>query len=232
MELERHSVERPSARGFRALATTRRAERQFAEAAQAIGRAEELAHAELARTLCERARISVEEDLNDAAMAAFEQARALAPDLWDPLLGLGSLALHRSNAAAAESYFRQALTLAKEVPILAGLGLALAAQGRSSEAIGFLDQALEIEPSAQTAIHGLVQAAFQSGEFATAERRVRAFLELHPGNLDLRFTLAGLCCQLGDLQAARDAVEQIEIFDPAYSGLVELKQKLEGSQLR
>ncbi len=78
-----------------------------------------------------------------------------------------------------------------------------------------------------SAVYGVVQAGFQTGELALAERRVRAFVELHSGNLDLIFTLAGLRCQLGDRAGSLEMIERIELFEPQYPGLEELRRKLD-----
>ena len=105
----------------------------------------------------------------------------------------------------------------------------LATLGRSAEAVVELEAALDADPGALAAIHGLVQACFQTGNLAVAERRVRTYLDGHPGNLDLAFALAGLRFQLGDLNGALEAIEGIALFNPDYAGLTELRQKIESA---
>lgn len=225
-QLEEHLTGWPSARGFTLLASIQRGRDELEGATRAIERADQLARGELGQVLCERARIEIEANRGPEAHELFAEASSLAPALADPLLGLGSLALHRGDAGAAEDHFRSALQIESSARSRAGLGLALATQGRAPEAVSELEAALDLEPDTLAAIHGLVQACFQSGELAPAERRVSAYLETHPGNLDMAFTLAGLRLQQGDHDGALEMVERIELFDPAYSGLAELREKL------
>ena len=151
----------------------------------------------------------------------------LAPDLVDPLVGLGSLAVHDANAQAAEDYFRRAIAKEKSPRTLTGLGLALLQAGRAREALLHFEEALDMQADCVSAVYGVVQAGFQTGELALAERRVRAFVELHSGNLDLIFTLAGLRYQIGDRTGSREMIERIELFEPQYPGLEELRRKLD-----
>jgi hypothetical protein len=53
-------------------------------------------------------------------------------------------------------------------------------------------------------------------------------VELHSGNLDLLFTLAGLRCELGNRSGSLEMIDRIELFDPHYPGLQELRRKLNG----
>jgi tetratricopeptide (TPR) repeat protein len=225
-QLEEHLTGWPSPRGFTLLASIQRGRDELEGATRAIERAEQLARDELGRALCERARIELEADRGAAARELFAEASSLAPGLADPLVGLGSLALHGRDAAAAEEHFRSAVQIESSARSRAGLGLALAAQGRAPEAVTELEASLDLEPDTLAAIHGLVQACFQNGELAPAERRVSAYLETHPGNLDMAFTLAGLRLQLGDHDGALEMLERIELFNPEYAGLAELREKL------
>ncbi len=218
----------PSPSGYRLLASIHRREGDTVAALEAIRAAEQLARQETADALCERGRVLVDSDQVDAAREAFEEARSLAPDLVDPMVGLGSLSVHAGDAMAGEEYFRNALAREKSPRTLTGLGLALLLGGRAREALLQLEQALDIQADNLSAVYGIVQAGFQTGELAIAERRVRAFVELHSGNLDLLFTLAGLRCELGNRSGSLEMIDRIELFDPNYPGLQELRRKLNG----
>lgn len=226
-ELQAHVARHASSRSYRVLASIARREGELEAARHAVQSAEPLAREELGRVLCERASLEVDANATDAARVSFEEARQLAPDLADPWVGIGSLALHSGDALAAERAFRDALAREKSARVWCGLGLALAAQGRGREALAPFESALDLEADRLAAVYGLVQAGFQCGELAIAERRVAAFVELHSGNLDLVFTLAGLRFQLGDHAGAREMVDRIELFKPDYPGLVELRAKLD-----
>ncbi len=225
--LETHLAAHPSARAYRLLATICRREGELEQARLALKGAEPLVREELARVLCERANLHVESNAPEAARAAFEEARQVAPDLGDPWVGIGSLALHAGDATAGERSFREALAREKSARAWCGLGLALVAQSRGREAISSFEACLDLEADRLAAVYGLVQAAFQCGELEPAERCVAAFVELHSGNLDMLFTLAGLRYQLGNRPGAREMLERIELFKPDYPGLAELREKLQ-----
>lgn len=218
----------PSATGYRLLASIHRKDGDTASALRTISEAEQLARRLTAEALCERGRILVESAQTDAGREVFEEARCLDPELVDPLVGLGSLAVHGNDAATAEECFRSALAREKSARTLTGLGLALLLAGRAREAQQSLEQALDLQADYVSAVYGIVQVGFQIGELVRAERRVHEFVKLHSGNLDLVFTLAGLRCQLGDRAGALEMIERIELFDPHYDGLEELKRKLVG----
>jgi len=225
-DLTDHLSRQPTAAGYRLMSAVQRGERDFEAARHAAQTSEKLAREELARSLCEHARVEIELNQGEAAHELFEYAHQVAPESVDPLVGLGSLALHAGDAAGAEAHFRGAMTREKSSRAWSGLGLALVAQGRAREALAPFEAALDLEQDCQAAIFGLVQASFHTGELAVAERRVASFVELHPGNLDLLFTLAGLRAQLGDQSGAVDVADRIMLFDASYPGLGELRQKL------
>ncbi|MFQ5512999.1 MAG: tetratricopeptide repeat protein [Myxococcota bacterium] len=225
--LRTHLAAQPSAHAYCLQASIHRRQGELAPALEALECAEPLAREDLGRVLCERARAHVDGGELGAARGLFEEATGISPRSADPWVGLGSLALHAQHAPEAERCFREAIDREYSARVWTGLGLALVGQQRGKEAIPCFESALDLEGESVTALHGLVQAAFQSGELAAAECRLREYLELHSGNLDLLFTLAGLRVQLGDAAGAREAIERIELFRSDYPGLDALREKLE-----
>jgi tetratricopeptide (TPR) repeat protein len=225
--LSAHLARRASARGFRLLASIQRRGGAPEAAESAAARGEQEARDELARCLCERARTALDRGDNARARGCFDEAHRLGTAIADPLIGLGSLDLHSGAADRAEAHFRSALERERSPRAWSGLGLALAAQGRPTEALAPLEAALDLDAECLPAVYGIVKAAFDTGELSAAERRVRVFVERHPGNLDLAFTLAGLRHQLGDRDGALEMVERIALFDSVYPGLADLRAKLQ-----
>jgi tetratricopeptide (TPR) repeat protein len=226
-ELAARIAQDPSAEGFVLMSSLERRRGQHDAAEQAAQRATELGRATSARGLCELARIAVERSEHERARERFQEAHSLAPQLADPLVGLGSLALHDGDATRAEAHFRAALELEKSGRTWSGLGLSLAAQSRNRDALPALEAALDLDPDCQPALYGLVQAGFQLGELRLAAERLTRFVEAHPANLDFIFTLAGLRCELGHTAAALELVDRIAMFNAVYPGLSELRAKLE-----
>jgi tetratricopeptide (TPR) repeat protein len=226
-QLEARLQSEPTPELRRRLAALERKAGKIGTARAVIEIAETAARAELSAVLCERARIALDGDQPDEALALFEEAHRVAPGQADALVGLGSIALARGDIATGERRFRQALEREKSARTLAGMGLVLNAQARPRDAIPFFEEALDLELDCLSAVGGLVQAAFQTGELALAERRVAAYVDLHMADLDMAFTLAGLRTQLGRGEAALEVLEGIELFQPAYPGLAELRAKLQ-----
>jgi tetratricopeptide (TPR) repeat protein len=216
----------PSTEAQRRLAALERGQGRIDAARAAADAGERLARLELARVICERARICLDSGQGDAARAQFDEASRVCTELADPLVGLGSLALGTGDALAGEQWFRRALEREKSARTLAGLGLAHAAQGRPRDAIAVFEQALDLEPDCLPAVAGMVEAAWRTGELDVAERRVAAYVDLHGANLDMAFTLAGLRADLGRIDGALEMLERVELFDPDYEGLAELRRKL------
>ncbi|MCP4006130.1 MAG: tetratricopeptide repeat protein [bacterium] len=216
----------PDAAAFTLLASLERKNGNVEDASCAADQAEELAQTVLAAARCERARVLVDSGCPDEALELFRAAWESDSESVDALVGMGSLTLAAGQGKDSEGYFRQALQIEKTPRTLSGLGLALIASGRARESFEPLEQALDLQADCASAVYGIVQAGFQSGELALAEVRVNAFVELHPGNLDMAFTLAGLRQQLGDVDGALEMLERIELFDANYPGLSDLRQKL------
>ena len=226
-ELHARIAQEPSAESLVLMSSLERRRGRNDAAQHAAERAAELGRSAGARGLCELARIAVERSEHERARERFQDAHALAPQLADPLVGLGSLALHGGAGAQAEAHFRAALELEKSGRTWSGLGLSLASQGRNRDALPAFEAALDLDPDCQPALYGLVQAGFQLGELRLAADRLTRFVEAHPGNLDFIFTLAGLRCELGHVAQALELVDRIAMFDASYPGLVELRAKLE-----
>jgi tetratricopeptide (TPR) repeat protein len=226
-ELAARIAQDPSAEALVLLASLERRRGRHEAAEQAAERATALGRTAGARGLCELARIAVERSDHERARERFQKAHELAGDLADPLVGMGSLALHAGDAPRAEAHFRAALELEKSGRTWSGLGLSLASQGRNRDAMPALEAALDLDPDCQPALYGLVQAGFQLGELRLAAERLTRFVEAHPANLDFIFTLAGLRCELGHTADALELVDRIAMFNADYPGLSELRTKLE-----
>lgn len=80
--------------------------------------------------------------------------------------------------------------------------LSLAQQGRTSEAISGLEQAVRIDPRHVAAMQTLIGLLLESKRFGDAERRLKETLSLDPAQPDLAMMLARLQLERGDTGAA------------------------------
>lgn len=165
------------------------------------------------------------------SVAAADAAVALRPDsyrLWllaaDNAFAVGDLddALERIDQALGLSPGDPALRVAK-----ARILTAAASRDASSVPVAstFLDRAVAADPNHPDVryLDGLVHLA--AGEPAEAERALLAAESLAPGDVDVPLALARLYLEVGDEEAARDALGRASRIDPdrvEASGLAEM----------
>jgi predicted O-linked N-acetylglucosamine transferase (SPINDLY family) len=116
------------------------------------------------------------------AVARYEQALSLNPNIPEALsnLGLALKALGKADAAIAR--YEQALALKPDAPeILCNLGIVLKDRGRVDEAITCYQKALAFKPDYPAALSNLGNALRDQGRFDEAIACYRQALALRPG---------------------------------------------------
>ncbi|HEX4825625.1 MAG TPA: alkaline phosphatase family protein [Candidatus Polarisedimenticolaceae bacterium] len=110
-------------------------------------------------------------------------------------------------AEAAEA-FRKAIADEPNQPTLwVNLGIALRFSGHADEARTWLERAAATAEGERAAGHQLAQLELESGELASAERRLRAVLAREPGASEVRNSLGIVLEREGRLDEARAAYE-------------------------
>lgn len=166
--------------------------------------------------------------LLDAAEAAYETARELAPDdhRWAYYLAL--VRHTRGDLEAAVADYQAALAGGRDVlPTLLHLGRALLELDRIDEAERRFTRALELDPASAAALHGLGRVAAARGDDATAVERFERVLELAPDADSVHYQLAQSYRRLGDMERARQHLAQrgegeVHFADPLGQELVRL----------
>ena len=74
-------------------------------------------------------------------------------------------------------------------------------------------EALNINSTNLGALFILVKIAYEENNFETAEIHVRKYLESHPYNIDMIFTLGGLCFKLEKYEETIVLMERIQKED-------------------
>ena len=110
----------------------------------------------------------------DKAEAAYKQALALRPDDLATLIWLGRLHLDQGRPEAAEPLFAKANSLApRTVAALAGLGRVAVARRDYPQAVKYLEDALAIDPEAES-LHAPLAAAYRGlGQLDKAQPHLR-----------------------------------------------------------
>jgi tetratricopeptide (TPR) repeat protein len=110
----------------------------------------------------------------DKAEAAFKKALELKPDDLATLIWLGRLHLDQGRPEAAEPLFTRAFSLApRTVAVLAGLGRVAVAKRDYPQAAKYLEEALVIDPEAES-LHAPLAAAYRGlGQLDKAQPHLR-----------------------------------------------------------
>jgi len=110
----------------------------------------------------------------DQAEAAFKRVLELKPDDLATLIWLGRLHLDQGRPEAAEVLFARASTMApRDVAVLAGLGRVAVARRDYAQAVKYLEDALAIDPEAES-LHAPLAAAYRGlGQIDKAQPHLR-----------------------------------------------------------
>ena len=74
----------------------------------------------------------------------------------------------------------------------------------------------------------LTEAAYELGTFEVVEKHFKAYLDLHPANLNMLFSLAGIQYKLGKKEDAKENLNKIFIFEPDRHDAIQLMKIIEG----
>ena len=121
------------------------------------------------------------------------------------------------DTQTASNILSQLVLLAPDNPrVLGEYGKALAAQGRSDDALAFLQRAIEIEPGDWTLFSARGVALDQETKFQAAQVAYGRALELKPGEPAVLNNDALSHMQAGDLKGAEDLLAQVSPQSPGY----------------
>jgi glycosyltransferase involved in cell wall biosynthesis len=151
----------------------------------------------------------------EMAKAAYMKAVEFDAFLYKGYIGLGTVAILRNAPDVAILQFQKAVSLAPEDE-MANLGLAMGFQGirESAEALKWAVKAITINPENQIALFTLVQLAYESGNYKTAETACRQYLARRPGDHNIMFSLAGALHMQALHDEALAVAEEILATDP------------------
>ncbi len=164
----------------------------------------------------------------DEARRYYEKAATLAPDEPDPYVGLAVIALQENLLDDAEIAFRVACRLDKNCS-KAYAGLAMVAQQRSDyqKAFDFYLRCLELDSDNLTALLGLFQTSCQMGTFEKIIHYLQTYLNMHPGDSSVMFSLAALYMKDERLDDARKLLADLLTLDPNHSEAANLLEELD-----
>jgi glycosyltransferase involved in cell wall biosynthesis/Tfp pilus assembly protein PilF len=174
-----------------------------------------------------KAELHVLEGQLKEAEQIYDQVLASEPSYPRALCGKGALAAEANRWPEARSFFERALRSDPEYDIaLSGLGVECVKDGKLDEAFEFFSRALKRNPENNRAILGMLQVGYPTRRFADIEQAIRNYLDFHPVNIDMQYSLAGVLFAQQKVDEARQEVEKILIFDPNNARARELQERI------
>jgi tetratricopeptide (TPR) repeat protein len=164
------------------------------------------------------------------AQKCYEKAASLEPDEPGPYVGLGVVALQKSLLDDAEIAFRVACRLDASCA-RAYAGLAMVAQQRADYKRAFETylKCLELDVDNPIALLGLFQASCQMGSFAKVIYYLEVYLNMHPGDISVMFSLAALYVKDGQLSKSRQVLLDVLALDPSREDASNLLEEVDHS---
>ncbi len=163
----------------------------------------------------------------EKARPCFEQAAQLSPDDAYPYVGLGIIHLQQDVLDEAELSFKVALRLDRACS-QAYAGLAMIAQQRNhyQQAFEMYLGSLELDPDNMTALLGLFQVSCHTGSFDKVTHYLDVYLNAHPGDVSVMFTLAALYKKDNRLEEAKTMLDDILILEPSNQDAANLLEEV------
>jgi len=164
----------------------------------------------------------------EQARRCYEKAASLGPDEADPYVGLGVVAMQQGLLDDAEIAFRVACRLDSSCS-KAYAGLAMVAQERTDyrQAFDMYLKCLELDTDNLTALLGLFQTSCKMGSFAQVIHYLELYLDMHPGDGSVKFSLAALYVKEGRLAEAGTLLRDVLTLNPENVDAANLLEEVE-----
>jgi tetratricopeptide (TPR) repeat protein len=153
--------------------------------------------------------------MKDQADASFKMALKYNPKFYPAIAALGDLARAAGKLSEAEKLYRDALVLEDDGAAHGGLGLALAASGRTDDAKKELDRAYGLWPEQPDVLSALARMARDAKDLRAAERYAAQLTDLTPKEAAAHRMLGDVRFDLGlKKEAAQEYERAIRIGGP------------------
>lgn len=158
----------------------------------------------------------------------YETAAVLSPDESAPYVGLGTVALAQELFEEAELSFKVARRLKPDCPG-AYEGLAVVAQKNGDYELAFemYLKCLELDTDNLKALLGLFQTSCQMGSFAKVIHYLELYLNGHPEDSSVMFTLAALYMKQDCCEKSRDILHRIIALYPDNTDAADLLEEVQ-----
>jgi tetratricopeptide (TPR) repeat protein len=163
-----------------------------------------------------------------SAQDCYEQAATLGPDEAGPYIGLGVIALQKELLDDAESAFKIAVRLDKNCSkAYAGLAMVLQRKGGYQQAFDMYLKSLELDCDNLTSLLGLFQTSCYMGSFSKVIFYLETYLNMHPGDTSVMFTLAALYMKDDKLEKSKQVLLNVLALDGSNTDAAKLLEEVE-----
>jgi tetratricopeptide (TPR) repeat protein len=201
------------------------------EAMEQVRRVPSLSESQRERFNCIEAEFHVMDGELDIADGIYGQVLNGNPRGVRALCGKGALAAERQEWTAAQEYFDKAVGIEPSYDVaLAGLGLCAMVNKREEKAFELFQQAVASNPENRRALLGVLQLGYPMKRYTEIEKAINSYLELHPANLEMLYSFAGILFAQGKVEQAKSEVEKILIFEPQHPRALELRDIIRGEK--
>jgi len=157
----------------------------------------------------------------DQAAASFQQVLHDDPSSAEAQYGIGSVYLKQEKNADARASFEQALKLTSNYPdtrpnALNNLGLLATREGRTTEAIGYFQEALRLSPDYWIALENLGNAYRQQKRWDEARAALERAVAARSKDPEANYSLAMVYAQTDDTERAYQYLQNALKLRPAY----------------
>jgi tetratricopeptide (TPR) repeat protein len=154
----------------------------------------------------------------ESGVANYTRASEMDPYCAKSFIGLGTVALQRSDYHIAVPQFQKAVSLAPNDDMASlGLGLAFEGLGELNEALRWTARSCHLNGENTVAIYNLVKLSYELQSFADVQKTLDKYVHRHPNDVNMIYTLGGIYFTMGDSQRAVDLMENIIALDPMNS---------------
>lgn len=164
----------------------------------------------------------------ERAQGCYEKAASLEPDVAEPYVGLGVIALQNNLFDEAKIAFQVACRLDRQCSgAYAGLAMISQQSGDYPHAFDMYLKCLDLDTDNLTALLGLFQTSCQMGSFEKVTYYLEEYLEMHPGDIAVMFSLAALYIKDSRLEDSRQTLLNIMSLEPSNVDAVNLLEEVE-----
>ena len=162
------------------------------------------------------------------AQKCYGKATSLRPDEPGPYVGLGVVDFQKNLLDDAEIAFRVACRLAPDCS-RAYAGLAMVAQKKADyeKAFEMYLKCMELDTDNLTALLGLFQTSCQMGSFAKVIHYLELYLDMHPHDSSVMFSLAALYVKEGCFEQSRKILLDILTSDSENEDAINLLEEVD-----